>query len=163
MSPAGGDGGGGLAAFAPPRWLRSPHLQTILATSAWRRNRGAKALGATGAVTRPHVVDGGEGVRLLGLHSAVPGVQSRGLALLLHGWEGSAESSYMRLTAAELLARGVEAGDFRPDLDPVPAAQMVIGAMIGFSRSPAATIENFKPLRAELLRAVRNPSKDAPE
>src|SRR5690606_27375247 len=93
---------------APPRWLRSPHLQTILATSAWRRNRGAKALGATGAVTRPHVVDGGEGVRLLGLHSAVPGLQSRGLALLLHGWEGSAESSYMRLTAAQLLARGFE-------------------------------------------------------
>ena len=64
---------------------------------------------------------------------------------------------------AELLARGVATGDFRPDLDPVPAAQMVIGAMIGFSRSPAATIENFKPLRAELLRAVRNPSKDAPK
>ena len=62
---------------------------------------------------------------------------------------------------ADLLARGVEAGDFRPDLDPVPAAQMVIGAMIGFSRSPAATVENFKPLRAELLRAVRNPSQDA--
>ena len=36
-----------------------------------------------------------------------------------------------------------------------------IGAMIGFSRSPAATIEKFKPLRAELLRAVRNPFKDA--
>ena len=64
---------------------------------------------------------------------------------------------------AELLASGVATGDFRPDLDPVPAAQMVIGAMIGFSRSPAATIENFKPLRAELLRAVRNPSKDAPK
>jgi len=62
---------------------------------------------------------------------------------------------------ADLLARGVEAGDFRPDLDPVPAAQMVVGAMIGFSRSPAATIENFKPLRAELMRAVRNPSRDA--
>jgi len=108
MNPAGRDGGDGMAAFAPPRWLRSPHLQTILATSAWRRNRGAQALGATGAVTRPHVVDGGDGVRLLGLHSAVPGVRSRGLALLLHGWEGSAESSYMRLTAAQLLACGFE-------------------------------------------------------
>ena len=108
MSPAGGDGGGGLVAFAPPRWLRSPHLQTVLGTSAWRRHRGAQALAATGAVTRPHLVDGGDGVRLLGLHSAVPGVPSRGLALLLHGWEGSAESSYMRLAAAQLLARGFE-------------------------------------------------------
>jgi predicted alpha/beta-fold hydrolase len=33
---------------------------------------------------------------------------TRGLALLLHGWEGSAESSYMRLTAAQLLRRGFE-------------------------------------------------------
>lgn len=61
----------------------------------------------------------------------------------------------------DLLKRGIESGDFRPDLDPVPGAQMLIGAMIGFSRSPAATIEKFKPLRAELLRAVRNPAKDA--
>ena len=31
-----------------------------------------------------------------------------GLALLLHGWEGSAESSYMRMTAARLLEAGFE-------------------------------------------------------
>jgi len=108
MNPASGDGDDGLAAFAPPPWLRSAHLQTVLGTSAWRRQRGAQALAATGAVTRPHLVDGGDGVRLLGLHSAVPGVRPRGLALLLHGWEGSAESSYMRLTAAQMLARGFE-------------------------------------------------------
>ena len=61
----------------------------------------------------------------------------------------------------DLLRRGVESGDLRPDLDPVPGAQMLIGAMIGFSRSPAATVEEFKPMRAELLRAIRNPFKDA--
>lgn len=60
----------------------------------------------------------------------------------------------------DLLARGVASGDFRPDLDPVPGARMLIGAMVGFSRSPAPTPDNFKPLRAELLRAVRNPWKD---
>jgi predicted alpha/beta-fold hydrolase len=38
----------------------------------------------------------------------VPGRRPRGLALLLHGWEGSAESSYMRLSAAQLLLRGYE-------------------------------------------------------
>jgi hypothetical protein len=67
-----------------------------------------RALSGTGAVTTAHIVDGGDGVRLQGLHSHLPGQASRGLALLLHGWEGSAESSYMRTTAAQLLARGFE-------------------------------------------------------
>ena len=94
--------------YAPPVWLRSPHVQTILASSQWRRRRGAQALAATGAVTTEHLVDGGDGVRLHGLHSVVPGIGSRGLALLLHGWEGSSESSYMRQTAAQMLRLGFE-------------------------------------------------------
>src|SRR5690554_4591158 len=95
-------------AFAPPRWLRNAHLQSVLGTSAWRRRRGARALAATGATTTEHLVDGGGGVRLQGLHSAVPGASPRGLALLLHGWEGSSDSSYMCLTAARLLQQGFE-------------------------------------------------------
>src|SRR3546814_11196920 len=54
------------------------------------------------------MIDGGDGVRLHGLHTTLPGMQSRGLALLLHGWEGSTESSYMRMTAVQLLRRGFE-------------------------------------------------------
>ncbi|MDR7193971.1 putative alpha/beta-fold hydrolase [Luteimonas terrae] len=92
--------------YAPPLWLRNPHLQTALGSSQWRRRRGAQALAATGAMTTEHLVDGGEGVRLRGLHSLVPGREPRGLVLLLHGWEGSSESSYMRQTAAQMLALG---------------------------------------------------------
>lgn len=58
---------------------------------------------------------------------------------------------------------GKASGDFRQDLDPAPAAQMFIGAMVGFSRGPNPTPENFKPLRAELWRAVRNPDKTRKE
>ena len=94
------------ADYRPPWWLRSGDLQTMLGSSPWRRKRGAQALAATGAVTEPHLVDGGAGVRLHGLYSVVPGVEPRGLALLLHGWEGSADSSYMRQTAAQFLLRG---------------------------------------------------------
>jgi hypothetical protein len=94
------------SAYRPPWWLRSPHLQTMLGSSPWRRHRGAELLAASGAVTTAHLLDGGDGVRLLGLHSVIPGAEPRGLALLLHGWEGSTESSYMRLTAAHLLGRG---------------------------------------------------------
>lgn len=94
--------------YAPPRWLRNAHLQSVLGSSALRRRRGLRALAATGADTREMLVDGGDGVRLHGLHSSVPDGDPRGLALLLHGWEGSAESSYMCLTAAQFLSRGYD-------------------------------------------------------
>jgi predicted alpha/beta-fold hydrolase len=96
------------ADYRPPRWLRNAHVQSLLGTSLLRRRHGERALRDVGAVTRAHLIDGGDGVRLQGLHSVVPGVEPRGLALLLHGWEGSADSSYMRLTAAQLLRRGFE-------------------------------------------------------
>ncbi|MEN1942008.1 alpha/beta fold hydrolase [Luteimonas sp. MJ246] len=94
--------------YRPPRWLRNAHLQSVLAGSPLRRRRGLAVLAASGAVTREVVVDGGGGVRLLGLHTALPGVEPRGMALLLHGWEGSAESAYVRLAAAAFLARGYD-------------------------------------------------------
>lgn len=96
------------ADYRPPWWLRNAHLQSMLASSPMRRNLGAREIAASGAVSTEHLIDGGNGVRLHGLHSAVPGRESRGLALLLHGWEGSTESSYMRLTAAKLLQQGFE-------------------------------------------------------
>ena len=96
------------ADYQPPKWLHNPHLQSVLSSSGLRRRRGLRALNATGAVSTEHIFDGGDGVRLQGWHSAVPGRAGRGLALLLHGWEGSAESSYMRLTAARLREAGFE-------------------------------------------------------
>lgn len=92
--------------YRPPRWLRSPHLQSVLGSGPLRRRRGAQAMRTVGATTAAHLVDGGDGVRLQGLYSRLPDLEPRGLALLLHGWEGSAESSYMRLTAAQLLGAG---------------------------------------------------------
>ncbi len=99
--------------YRPPRWLRNAHLQSALGSSVLRQRMGQRQLADRGATTTEHLIDGGDGVRLLGLHSAIPGSPSgvaapRGLALLLHGWEGSVDSSYMRLTAAQLLARGFE-------------------------------------------------------
>ena len=90
------------SAYRAPRWLRNPHAQSVLGSSPLRRRMASRALAATGAETRTHEVDGGDGVRLQGLLSTLPGRAPRGLALLLHGWEGSAESTYMRLSAARL-------------------------------------------------------------
>lgn len=94
--------------YLPPRWLRNAHLQSILSSSDLRRRRGLRRLQALGAQSTEHIFDGGDGVRLQGWHTRIPGMDVRGLALLLHGWEGSAESSYMRMTAASLLEVGYE-------------------------------------------------------
>ena len=96
------------ADYQPPKWLRNPHLQSVLSSSTLRRRRGLRALNASGALTTEHIFDGGGGVRLQGWHSAIPGSEAHGLALLLHGWEGSVDSSYMRMTAARLLEAGFE-------------------------------------------------------
>ncbi len=98
----------GAADFRPPRWLRNPHLQSMLASSRLRLRRGLQLLAATGAVNRELILDGGDGVRLQAWHSSVPGRAPVGLALLLHGWEGSTESSYMRMTAARMLEAGFD-------------------------------------------------------
>ena len=104
MSPAVGVRSAGYRA---PRWLRNPHLQSVLSSSL-RQAAGLRMLERTGATTTEHIVDAGEGVRLLGLHSALPHRDARGMVLLLHGWEGSFDSSYMRHTAAHLLMLGFD-------------------------------------------------------
>ena len=58
---------------------------------------------------------------------------------------------------AAILRDGRDDGSFRPDIDPGPAAQILIGGMIGFSRGPDASPENLERLIAELRRSVQNP------
>jgi predicted alpha/beta-fold hydrolase len=94
--------------YRPPRWLRNPHLQSLLSSTAWRRRTGGKRLQRLGATTVEHVVEVEDGVRLQGFHSTIAGREPRGLVVLLHGWEGSAESGYMRHSAAQLLERGFD-------------------------------------------------------
>lgn len=94
------------SAFDPPGWLRSPHLQSVLASSPLRGARARLRLRQAPATHEAMVLDAGDGVRLQGIASLPIGSEPRALALLLHGWEGSAESSYMRLTAARLLRAG---------------------------------------------------------
>jgi predicted alpha/beta-fold hydrolase len=95
------------ASFHPPRWLRNAHLQSILPSlpprrywTSWR----ARALlsGAT-----PWQLDCGAGVRLQAWHTAA--AQRRGrTAVLLHGWEGRADSCYVLSLGALLHAAGYD-------------------------------------------------------
>ena len=95
--------------FAPPRWLRNPHLQSVLASSALRRWLGGDLRAAFEREAEQVLLECGDGVRLQGLHSrqsVLP--QARGLVVLLHGWEGSVASSYLLRTGAGLRAAGFD-------------------------------------------------------
>lgn len=93
--------------FDPPALLRNAHLQSILPSlpprrwSAWRRSRRLRA------TARSWLLDCGALGRLQAWHS--PPMEPNGRwALLLHGWEGSADSPYVQSLGAELLARGYQ-------------------------------------------------------
>src|SRR5687768_8084187 len=94
--------------YRPPRWLRNAHVQSVLGSSPLRRRHGERSLAQLNAVSTVHTIEAGDDARLQGVHTALPGAPSRGLVMLLHGWEGSVDSSYMRLTAVELLREGFE-------------------------------------------------------
>jgi hypothetical protein len=93
--------------FRPSGLLRSGHLQTLLSSLwplSWLIRRRAAALRHS---ARELLLDCGEGVRLQAFVSATaPPV--RRVALLLHGWEGSAEASYLLSLGSALLTRGYE-------------------------------------------------------
>jgi uncharacterized protein len=87
--------------FRPSRWLRNPHLQSVLASTAWRRGRVLRGAAPLRAVERELLLDCGAGVRLQCFISS-PAHSSGRPVLVLHGWEGSAESMYV-LSLARLL------------------------------------------------------------
>ena len=96
------------SAFRAEGLLKNPHVQSVLSSSPWRRRAGSTRLAALGVGSQAQILELPDGIRLAGLYTAAPMPRADGaLALLLHGWEGSAESSYIQHSAAELLAAGV--------------------------------------------------------
>lgn len=89
--------------FTPSIALRSPHVQTILGSSRLR------ALGthALFKMSTPLIIDAGSGVRLLGFHSKQSSPQqAKGTVALIHGWEGSSDSSYILSAGKYLFDKG---------------------------------------------------------
>lgn len=91
----------------PPRWLRNPHLQSILASSFVRRAHVVRLAAPLVAAARALLLDCGQGVRLQCFIATPADCQGRPV-LLLHGWEGSAESLYVLSLAQQLFVRGFE-------------------------------------------------------
>ncbi len=94
------------SAFRPARGLGNRHLQTFLG-SGFRRGRLARRELARCDATHEEVtLAAGGDARLQGIYSQPRARCSDTLVLLLHGWEGSIDSNYMRLSAAWLLDAG---------------------------------------------------------
>jgi len=99
--------------FMPPLGLRNAHTQSLVSSSPLRRAVAMRRSKALRAVEQPWVLDGGDGVRLQGFYSAQPRAAEqdrlpRGLVVLLHGWEGSVNSSYILTNGARLYAAGFD-------------------------------------------------------
>ena len=93
--------------FRPPLWLRNPHVQSILATTFVRRGRIERAAAPLLRAERELLLDCGAGVRLQCFISS-PARGTGQPVLVLHGWEGSAESIYVLSLAQLLFERGFE-------------------------------------------------------
>jgi predicted alpha/beta-fold hydrolase len=93
-----------LNSFQPPLFLRNAHVQTVLASSKLR------TLGANSMrdVARQKIIETAEGIRLLGYYSVQNDGRAKGLAILLHGWEGSTDSTYLLRCGKGLYARGYD-------------------------------------------------------
>jgi hypothetical protein len=94
-----------IASFLPPTWLANRHLQSVLPSLPLRRSLIERRARAVVAASRQLILDCGQGVRLMGWFAEPPRPRVSGprrLAVLLHGWEGSADSLYM-LSVAQML------------------------------------------------------------
>lgn len=95
--------------FHPQGLLRNPHVQSVLASSSLRKTLAARRRARVEAGAEPHILDCGDGVRLLGMLSRQTARPARrGLVVLLHGWEGSVQSTYLIHTGARLLDEGFD-------------------------------------------------------
>lgn len=93
--------------FLPPRGLRSGHIQSLISSSGLRRRFVLKRSVALSQSARVWTLDGGDGIRLQGLYSRQEG-DSKGLVVLLHGWEGSVNSNYVLANGARLFDEGFD-------------------------------------------------------
>jgi len=94
-------------AFAPTGLLANAHMQSVLTSSPWRKRRVLKRSADYRARAEREIVSTPEDVHLLGYRSR-PQNANGGLAILLHGWEGSAASNYLLDSAVALDAAGFE-------------------------------------------------------
>jgi len=97
--------------FLPAPWLQNPHLQSIFPSLPLRRGGVERRCRTLLEASSAEVLDCGDGVRLLAQRATQQRIgrpPAARIAVLLHGWEGSADSMYVLSLGHLLLQRGFE-------------------------------------------------------
>ena len=94
--------------FKPPFGLRNPHVQTIFSSIGPRRTKVKKAFHKFHKQQQEVTLNCHDGIRLGGFLNQATATKSKQLAILIHGWEGSAESSYILSTTTQLLDQCID-------------------------------------------------------
>lgn len=93
--------------FQPVYGLRNTHTQSLISSSGFRRAIVSRRASALLEAEQEWLLDGGEGVQLLG-HYSQQTQASKGLVVLFHGWEGSSHSNYVVGVGGQLFAQGFD-------------------------------------------------------
>ncbi len=96
-----------MKGYHPPAIFQNRHVQTILNSLKLRKPFVIRRAKAMLDAARPHILDCGRGVRLQGFYSPQP-QPGNDLCVLIHGWEGSADSMYLVSTAGFLWRKGFD-------------------------------------------------------
>jgi len=93
--------------YFPVFGLRNTHTQSLINSSGYRRRIVRKRSKALLNAAQDWILDGGDGVRLLGHYSPQAG-DSKGLVVMFHGWEGSSDSNYIVAAGGMLFNQGFD-------------------------------------------------------
>ena len=91
--------------FLPPKYLRNPHLQSIMNSLGPRKVKAKLLLKRFRSKTM--MLRAADGTYLLGEFDK-SNYSQNAIVVLLHGWEGSSKSSYLVTTANMLLNHGFD-------------------------------------------------------
>ncbi|RBW43453.1 hypothetical protein DS885_13365 [Psychromonas sp. B3M02] len=93
--------------FIPAKGLSNQHLQSILSSTGPRKWLEKRRCSELLASAQPEIITTPQGVKLQGTLSKTS-ADCKGLAIILHGWEGCTESLYMLSNGQKLLDDGYD-------------------------------------------------------
>ena len=94
--------------FIPPFGLSNRHIQTILSSVGPRRRRIRSEFSQHKLSEKEMILDCHDGIRLSGIFNQSGDTKAEKMVILIHGWEGSAASSYMLSMTSKLLEQGID-------------------------------------------------------